>query len=143
MYLEEGRWSLKEGKQIMTGAQALRYSRLRHIDSDFQRTERQRKVILSLIEAYKNKPLNEMMAILEETLPLISTNIPKETIYWYAWSLFPMLGNSDVGSQRLPASGTFKAGLIKVSEGYMASCQYNIDFEANRKILEKLFAEKP
>lgn len=141
--LVAGKWSLKEGKQTLTGLQALRYSRLRHIDSDFQRTERQRKVILSVIEAYKNKPLGEMMSLLEEILPLISTNIPKDRIYRYAVSLFPMLTGSTVGSQRLPADGTFQSGLIKVSEGYMASCQYNIDFEANRKILAALFDEIP
>ena len=137
------KWELTEGVNHLTGEQALRYARMRHIDSDFQRTERQRKVILSVIEAYKNKPLGEMMSLLEEILPLISTNIPKDRIYRYAVSLFPMLTGSTVGSQRLPADGTFQSGLIKVSEGYMASCQYNIDFEANRKILAALFDEIP
>lgn len=141
--LSGGNWKLKEGINLLTGNQALRYSRLRHIDSDFQRTDRQRKVLLSLIEAYKDRPLGEMMAILEEVLPLITTNIPKDRIYRYAIDLFPMLTNSKVGSQRLPATGTFQSGLIKVSEGYMASCQYNIDFAANRKILKELFNEDP
>lgn len=143
--VSDGTWAIpmKDGVQRLNGVQALRFSRLRHIDSDFQRTDRQRRVILALIEAYKDKTLPEMMAILEEVMPLITTNIPKDMIYWYAWTLFPMLSNSTVGSQRLPASGTFNAGLIKVSEGYMASCQYNIDFEANRRILEKLFDEIP
>lgn len=137
------KWGLKAGVQLLTGEQALRYARLRHIDSDFQRTERQRKVILSIIEAYKNCSLTEMMEILEETMPLITTNIPKSDIYSYAFSLFPMLSGAKIGTQQMPASGTFQSGLIKVSEGYMASCQYNIDFAANREILNKIFDDTP
>ena len=132
-------WGLEAGMQRLTGKQALRYSRLRHIDSDLQRTERQRKVIMSVIAAYKNCTLTEMTYILEKTMPMITTNIPKERIYRYAFSLFPMFATSKINSQRLPANGTFQSGLIRVSEGYMASCQYNIDFEANRKYLEKIF----
>lgn len=134
-------WGLQAGMQRLTGKQALRYSRLRHIDSDFQRTERQRKVIMSVISAYKNCTLSEMTYILEKTMPLITTNIPKENIYRYAFSLFPMVASAKINSQRLPVNGTFQSGLIRVSEGYMASCQYNIDFAANRKYLEKIFDE--
>lgn len=136
-------WSLTAGVNKLNGEQALRYSRLRSIDSDFKRTERQRKVLLSLINAYKNQPVTKMVELLDKILPLITTNIPKDQIYSYVWELFPMLAKTEVGSMRLPASGTFNSGLVKVSEGYMASCQYNIDFEANRRILEDLFDEIP
>ena len=133
------KWGLKPGLQRLTGEQALRYSRLRHIDSDFERTERQRKVIMSVIDAYKNCSFTEMTEILNETMPLITTNIPKERIYRYALTMFPMIANAKIGSQRLPINGTFQSGLIRVSEGYMASCQYNIDFAENRKYLEEFF----
>lgn len=138
----EKKWRLKPGVQLLTGEQALRYARLRHIDSDYQRTERQRKVILSVVEAYKDKPLMEMMELLEEAMPLFTTNIPKDRIYRYAVGLFPLMTQADIKSQRLPAAGTFQSGLIKVSEGYNAWCEYNIDFEANRKLLEELFDEE-
>lgn len=136
-------WGLTAGTQRLTGAQALRYARLRHIDSDFQRTERQRKVILSILEAYKNCELTDLLKILEETMPLITTNISKSEIYAYAWDLFPMLSSAKMNTQQMPAAGTFQSGLIKVSEGYMASCQFNIDFAANREILNKIFDDEP
>lgn len=139
----EKKWGLKPGVQRLTGEQALRYARLRHIDSDFQRTERQRKVIMSVIEAYKNCSLSEMMKILEKTMPLITTNIPKNQIYTYAFQLFPMVSGAQMKTQQLPAAGTFTSGLIKVSENYMASCQYNIDFATNREILNKIFDDIP
>lgn len=140
---EQEGWSLKPGLQRLNGKEALRYSRLRQIDSDFKRTERQRKVLLSLINAYKNRPVTEMVKLLDKILPLITTNIPKEQIKSYVVELFPMLANVSVGSQRIPAKGTFSSGLVEISEGYMASCQYNIDFEANRKILDEMFDEIP
>lgn len=138
-----GRWTVTAGTHVLTGDQALQYSRIRHIDSDYERTNRQRKVLLSLIEAYKDSSLTEMMAIMEEILPMITTNIPKDRIYRYALTVFPMLAETEVGSQRLPVNGTFKDGLVKVAEGYMGSCQYDIDFAANRRILAKLFDEEP
>ena len=141
--LVAGKWWLLEGTHTLTGEQALLYSRLRHIDSDFKRTERQRKVIMSVINAYKNCSLSELLAVLEETMPLITTNIPKSTIYSYAFHLFPMLSGVQMKTQQMPASGTFQSGLIKVSEGYMASCQFNIDFAANREILNKIFDDIP
>lgn len=140
--LVAGKWWLEAGKQTLTGEQALRYARLRHIDSDFQRTERQRKVIMSVIEAYKNCSMSEMLEVLEETMPLITTNIPKTDIYSYAFNLFPMLSGAQMKTQQMPAAGTFQSGLIKVSEGYMASCQFNIDFAANREILNKVFDDE-
>ena len=137
------KWGLEAGLQRLTGAQALRYARLRHIDSDFQRTERQRKVIMSIVAAYKNCTLSEMMKILEETMPLITTNIPKNQIYTYAFQLFPMLSGAQMETQQMPASGTFTSGLIKVAENYLASCQYNIDFATNREMLNKIFDDIP
>jgi LCP family protein required for cell wall assembly len=136
-------WRLKPGVQVLTGEQALRYARLRHIDSDFQRTERQRKVIMSVIEAYKNCKLSDMMKILEKTMPLITTNISTGQMFTYVIQLFPMISGAQVKTQQLPAAGTFTSGLIKVSENYMASCQYNIDFAANREALNKIFDDIP
>jgi LCP family protein required for cell wall assembly len=137
------KWNLVAGTHRLTGKQALVYSRLRHIDSDFKRTERQRKVILSVIEAYKNCSLAELLEVLDETMPLITTNIPKSSIYSHAFNVFPMLSGAQTKTMQMPAAGTFQSGLIKVSEGYMASCQYNIDFSTNREILNKIFDDQP
>ena len=76
-------------------------------------------------------------------MPLITTNIPKNQIYTYAFQLFPMLSGAQMKTQQMPASGTFTSGLIKVAENYLASCQYNIDFAANREMLNKIFDDIP
>ena len=35
--------------------------------------------------------------------------------------------------------GSFKGGFVKVSEGLKLWCQYNIDFEKNREVLQEVF----
>lgn len=69
---------ISEGVNRFTGGQALWYSRIRYLDSDFMRTQRQRKVIESIMsEAVSRKP-QELLEIAQEIMPMIRTNIPSE-----------------------------------------------------------------
>lgn len=130
---------LKVGVNHLNGEQALDYSRIRYIDSDYRRAERQRKVLLSLVDAYKNKPITEMVALLDDILPLVKTNMSKSEIVSFVWDLFPMLSSAQFDTLRIPADGTFDQGNVKVREGLKNWFQYNIDFEANRKLLQEIF----
>lgn len=128
-----------KGLNRLNGEQALAYSRIRYLDSDYRRAERQRKVLLSLIDRYKSLSLPETLSILEEVLGLVTTNMDKAEIIGYATELFPMLATADFDTLRIPADGTFKGGNVKVREGLTNWFQYNIDFEANRKLLRDVF----
>lgn len=133
-------WGMEQGTTKLTGEQALAYSRIRFIDSDYRRAERQRKVILSLVDSYKSKPLGDMVNLLtEEILPLVSTNIQESELISYAWELFPMLSGAQFHTMRIPVDGTFDQGDVQVREGLKNWFQYNIDFEANREALRELF----
>lgn len=129
-------WGLKKGMNHLNGEQALAYSRIRYIDSDYRRAERQRKVLRSLVEAYKDRPVTEMVALLEDVLPLVTTNIEKDKIMELVWELFPMLATAEFEDLRIPADGTFRQGNVLVRPGLRNWFQYDIDFDANRKILE-------
>ena len=136
---EKGFKNVKKGKNILEGESALWYARLRSIDTDYQRAERQRNVMMSLFEAYKELSYPQMLSLLHEILPLLRTNMTMSEITNYALKLYPMLSGAKVETLRIPVDGTFKGGFVKVSEGLKLWCQYNIDFEANRKALEKIF----
>lgn len=140
MYTEYG-LSLDSGMNLLSGEEALVYARIRMIDNDYRRAERQRKVLLSLIETYKGQSLSTMLALVEELLPLVTTDIPKDRVLSYALELFPMLSGAQIDTMRIPVDGTFTGGYIKVSSTHRMWCQYNIDFEANRQILRKIFAD--
>lgn len=69
---------IEMGNNYFNGAQALWYSRIRKWDSDFMRTQRQRKVIEAIVEKAKTCDISELYEIAEEILPLVRTNIPSD-----------------------------------------------------------------
>lgn len=127
------------GKNRLTGEQALAYSRIRYIDDDYHRAGRQRKVLQSLIDRYKSLSALEMVGMLDEILPLVSTNMKKGEIIDLVWELAPMLASSKFESAQIPAAGTFTGGYVEVRKGYKDWFQYNIDFKRNREILREIF----
>ena len=66
----------KSGVQHCDGIQAVMYARLRQIDNDFARTERQRKLLeLLLSEVMKDMTLDKMISLMETSLPYVVTNL--------------------------------------------------------------------
>lgn len=131
-------YNLTAGTHYLTGAQALTYSRNRS-DTDYRRAERQRTVLLSLISRYKNKPATEMLSILQEMLPMLTTDMSNSEILSLAGELLPMLSSARFDTLRIPVDGTFSQGDVQVREGLKNWFQYNIDFDANRRILQVLY----
>ena len=141
-YLTDSRaGQFTEGKNLLDGKAAQAYSRLREIDSDYRRAERQRKVIMSIINAYKSKPVDELISIMQEILPYVTTNMSNAQILGYALEIFPLLLEMEFDTMRIPVDGTFQQGNVVVRDGLKNWFQYNIDFEANKKVLQQIFAE--
>ncbi len=122
-------WELKEGANQLTGDQALAYSRIRLIGMDFERSERQRKVIGALFEKIKGLSLLELNTLLDQILPLITTDLSASEITGYLIEYAPMLLDFKMVTQRIPADGTWDFAIV---EGYDAIV---VDFDANRKFL--------
>lgn len=134
-----GHWGFTKGTVRLTGEQALIYSRIRYIDSDYRRAERQRNVINSIMERYKTLAVTEMLSILEEILPMVTTNMSKNEIIDMVWDVFPILASAQFNELRIPVDGSFDSGTVKIRDGLKAWLQYNIDFEENRQILNNVF----
>lgn len=96
--------SLTEGVQHLNGKLAMWYSRNRTSNGggDYQRTNRQRIVLNTLIETYKSAKLTTIIGMLDQILPLITTNMTKEEIVDYVVELFPLLMEAEIVSQRIP-----------------------------------------
>ncbi len=131
--------NLQAGKNILNGAQALDYSRIRKLDSDYKRTERQRKVLTSLMDSYKNKPVTELMDVVQTMLPLITTDMSNGEILSLAGKFLPMLTSLQVNSLRIPVDGSFSTGTLQVREGLKGWFEYNVDFRLNHKLLTHLY----
>lgn len=132
-------WGLVAGKNRLNGEQALVYARLREIDNDYRRTERQRTVLMALLEAYKDQPVDRMFTLLEELMGYVTTNMSNAQMWQYALQVIPILSGVTVGTQQIPAEGTFSQGIVQVRPGLKAWFQYEIDFEANRERLRRIF----
>lgn len=124
--------TVSAGTQLLTGQQALAYARIRSLDADgdFSRTNRQRKVISALLDAYKNASLSTILSLLDDILPMITTDMNDVKIIAYATELFPMLSGADIVSQRIPADGSYSGKMINGMSVLVA------DMDASRQLLE-------
>ena len=65
-----------EGMQILNGMQTLSYARIRKIGrDDYERSERQQKIFLSIYDKVKSMPYKEYLRLINISSELIETNI--------------------------------------------------------------------
>lgn len=129
--------TLKEGVNHLDGQQALIYARIRKVGGggDFRRTERQRTVLNSLIAEFRNADLSTMLGLLEEILPMITTDMSNAQIVSLATELFPMLANCTIVSQRIPADGDYTMTMIDGMSVLVA------DMDAARELLKETLTD--
>ena len=132
-----GRYELQAGMQHLDGEQALLYSRIRKLDpdGDFSRTNRQRKVINALIEKFRNTKMTTLLGMLDDLLPMLTTDMTNAEILGYAKTLLPMLPGCTVVSQRVPEDGTYYLGMIRGMSVVVA------DMNAARKLMVETLTE--
>lgn len=94
------------GKNQVGGYRALCYARMRKVGhGDYERTERQREVITSLVNNLRSMNILEIHKLFTELLPLITTDMTNKQITNYAFEFIPMLKDLKVQSQRIPFEG--------------------------------------
>lgn len=68
------------GLQTLNGLQAMSYCRIRYIGLDYERTERQRKVLTQIFEKVQKMDILSLTGIITDILPYISTNLTQTEI---------------------------------------------------------------
>ncbi len=122
---------LVPGVNHLNGATAMCYARLRAIDDDWHRVERQRKVILAAMQNLKKLSLTDLDALLNEVLPLVQTNLTQLDIA----SLIPEAEtflNMDCDTITFPLKNTY--GLM---DGMCSRRVLALDFETNAQELQR------
>ena len=111
-----GNVKLDAGKYKLTGEQALAYCRIRKIDSDNMRANRQKICLSKVFSDMKNASSVQLLKILNDMVPYIRTDMPKSNIVstakyalsegWMSYDVFtsnvPEYRNDENG-----AGGTF------------------------------------
>lgn len=106
-----------EGHQVvgmnhLDGGQALMYARIRKIDNDFERTNRQRKVLTVLFEKVRSMNLLGLLRVSKEVLPMITTDMTDEEILEYVLELAPLLDELEIVTQSVPEDTEFEYDMI-------------------------------
>ena len=92
--------------------QALAYCRMRKLDSDIKRTERQRTVLNILFNKVKSSSISTLNALLEEILPQVTTDLSKAEIIQIAAIVLPYFSSINLEMHSIPAQGTFAFAVI-------------------------------
>ena len=119
---------VEPGWQHLDGAQALSYARCRKIDSDFNRTKRQRTVILALVKEIKGSSPSELNSLLNVFLPMIQTNMSKMQILGLMADGTRYL-NTDIETLNIPIKYSWRSELINKRDVIVPN------FELNKKAI--------
>ena len=104
---------LSEGTHTLNGEQALTYARIRKIDSDFQRTERQRNIMNAVFEKAKKYQLMELAGFFGEILPLMTTDMTEDEIMTFALTLASSFEKLEINSYAVPSQGNYTSETIR------------------------------
>lgn len=125
-----------EGENHLTGVMALAYARLRAIDSDWHRVQRQRTVLQACAEKLKDADLATLNKLADAVLPLVRTNFTKTEIAGLALRAPAML-KAEIDQMTIPAEGTY--GGMK---GLFDRDVLALDFDANSRLLQEFLYGK-
>lgn len=125
------------GTNHLNGDTALAYARIRKIDSDWKRIERQRTVIQAAIDEVKDENIFTLNQLADIVLPMVQTNLTKGEI---TSLLFELPGFLSKGTQMEQMTiPTYETCWNSI--GVDGRKLIGVDFEANAQILREFFYE--
>ena len=125
--------SVTAGEQLLSGEEALCFSRIRDLDpdGDQSRTRRQRSLLLGIINTWKEADLGEMVKAMREVMPMVSTDLrPLEIMDWI-FTAAPKRASLVTGSLQIPAPGTVWDETVRGMAVLVC------DMDANRRLLQE------
>ncbi|MEE0800878.1 MAG: LCP family protein [Gemmiger sp.] len=122
---------VQPGLNHFDGYTALQYARLRAIDDDWHRIQRQRTVIQAVLNQIKSASITELNDLLDAALPLVQTNFTKTEIAALMLQLPGFLGVT-AQQMSLPAQGTYGVRI-----GMDDRSMYDPDWAENIRLLHQ------
>ncbi len=133
-----GNVTLESGKHTLTGEQALAYCRIRKIDTDWKRTERQRTVIQQIIKGVVSSgPVGAYKAA-SNVAPYIQTDLTKNEIRGLIFDALMCVGGG-FDQNSCPFDGTWEYAT------HGGASVIDLDTDANKdKLIDYIYnSEKP
>ena len=113
----------------LNGHQTLAYARVRAIDSDFSRAERQRTVLTQLAQKLKGTSIPELMAIGYSMLGYVTTNMDKDLIMNIAVQVLEG-GLNSIDTFRIPINNSYTLEVRNEDAMF-----YDVDWATNQREL--------
>lgn len=114
----------------LTGIQALAYARIRHADSDFQRTKRQRNVLMAIFKRVKSQGTLDLAGSAAAILPSVETNMGLPELLKIGGKI--LASDLDTLKElRIPIDDSYKSGT------YNGAYAIKPDFEENTEALRE------
>lgn len=108
----EAKW-IKVGTQAKTyelnGKKALAYARIRKLDSDFGRTDRQRKTLKAMFAKAKTMSIGKLNTILNKMLPRVKTNISSNELTGLIFNSPTYFGYTMEKTFHIPPNGEYRS----------------------------------
>ncbi len=122
------------GENILDGDYALIYCRIRYLDTDFNRTQRQRKVMNSIFKKIVSQNPVKTLSVMSDILPLITTDISPVKMTLKAFGALGLLkyGNDQF---RIPTDDGYSNEMIEGQDVLVP------DLEENRTALHQFIYE--
>ena len=102
------------GYQHLNGTQATAYARIRKIDSDYMRAERQRLVLTKMFEKAKTSNVGTLLNIVDTVLPEVYTNLTSNEMIALAKDIFSYEISDTTGFPFEKYEGSLSDGLSYV-----------------------------
>ena len=135
-YFQKKGYKVTVGENHMDGRLALAYSRLRAIDSDFGRTQRQQTVLKAILAKVKGLSFGEMNTLMEKMMPMITTDMTSGQMVSRLVECFPVITVGEPASLRIPASGLYEDAYVNKQAVLVA------DMDGNRQLLYDMLLGK-
>ena len=118
-----------DGIYHLTGPQALDFSRIRKIDTDFERSRRQRDVMTGIIDKIFSQTPLSYPKVMNEIMPLVTTNLPSYKILGLGTTML-LRQTKHIEQARFPLAS------LSNGENIDGVYYYVFDIEENKKILD-------
>lgn len=97
---------VKEGLAMLNGAQALEYCRIRNLDNNFGRNERQRKFLDAMVKkVISGSNMDTLMELVETGMHYVDTNLSTSDLFTIMFTVLPNMGDMQMYS--CPGQGEY------------------------------------
>lgn len=103
----------KEGVNHLNGKKALNYARIRKIDSDFGRTNRQRTLILAVFEKLRHSDINTLTNLVNTAASMVTTDMTKGSITALVSAFLPKIATLKINTYAVPFDGSYKSTYVR------------------------------